>query len=1336
MRIHPRILNALVAVSCLLSFDTEGQTHIRQVTERDGLSYRWVLDITQDDRGFLWFATYDGLNRFDGREFVTYKHSDIDSNTISSSLVYHVAADSQGGIWTYGVDLVLNRIDLATGIAHRVDRYRKDGLAYDNVRVNLKHFAPLTTGEFVILFQAKDMPRCDFWRYVPEEDLLEHIISIPAGGATINYFSERTDGKIWLWGLGIGYYLVNFEKRTFEYFPVPAIGAKTPAGVSIPIDAHHTVWYPSNDARDEPIKKIDLPAGIRLDRISHVRNDNASGLWLNYGDSTLYRLDPATGSLEKFTDAFFGESADHRAMQRIYKDRDGAYWSGHFYGAARFENAPKWFDVYLAEPITGSNPGPSQFSAREMIEYGSDKLIVRGDSSQLMIVDVRTGEAVPLTRRPAPSVGNKTPTGIHSMLVDRQGSLWSNQGPALVRTNLTTGIFDVFQGPPVPVSDHPRIFQDAAGRIWWCGATGVSLFDRDRQVMTPLSLELPAGVDFTFAIYDPGTDQIHGACPEGIYTLDCASGTGFRTTVFQERERDYRIMAILHWKEEYWLSTNNGLIRFDPATGDRSIYTRKDGLPSDIVYAALGSGTDLWLSTHNGLCRLDPTRRRVSIFYEEHGLPNNEFNRWSCLQARDGRIYFGGLNGFVGFHPEDLAPSASTAGPLSLLEIATFHEKRDETVSVPIDPYTPLSTLRISPYQRTIAFRYILPHFQDVERVQYFHFLEGLEHDWIDNGHQNDARYIQVPPGEYTFRVKATGPAGTPAANEIAVRLVVMQYWYLRWWAVTTYIGLALLGVWIVYRYQLSRRLERQEVVRVRELEAVKSRMYTNITHEFRTPLTVMLGMNETVNAYAAAGELDKVQHATEMVGRNARNLLDLVNQMLDLSKLESGMQDIHAEYADVMAYLRYRLEAFQSYAAGKHIRVNFNPGQSELFMDFDPDRVSHIVNNLMSNAIKFTPAGGQIDVSAAWVVRSGRPFLEFSVRDTGVGIEKDKIDHVFDRFYQAGTVPWREGEGTGVGLSLVHELVKLLGGQITVESEPGVGSVFTVLLPIVERGTTGDSPDTPVIPLAEKATEDVDENGDVDEKPLVLVVEDSVDVAHYIRTCIEQGYRTVTAADGNEGIRLAIELIPDVIISDVMMPGADGYQLCRSVKQDERTSHIPVILLTAKADQEARIEGLEQGADAYLAKPFDRKELLIRLRNLLTLRAELQRRYTQADHDRPAPEEAGSRDEFILKVRSRILEHLQDEDFDVNALCRLAHVSRAQLHRKLTAVTGQSASQLIRHVQLERARELLRQPDLSISEVAYQAGFKTQAHFSRVFSETCGEPPSEYRRKHLPGAI
>jgi DNA-binding response OmpR family regulator/nitrogen-specific signal transduction histidine kinase len=554
------------------------------------------------------------------------------------------------------------------------------------------------------------------------------------------------------------------------------------------------------------------------------------------------------------------------------------------------------------------------------------------------------------------------------------------------------------------------------------------------------------------------------------------------------------------------------------------------------------------------------------------------------------------------------------------------------------------------------------------------------------------------------------------------------------------YTLLSAVALWAVYawrkrRWLLKMQLEQEhhEAERLKELDTLKTRLYTNITHEFRTPLTVILGMAEQLQATVQEAGRNKLA----AIRRSGTALLRLVNQMLDLSKLESGAMPIQRIQGDIMPFLRYQLEAFHSLAESKGIRLEFDAEPASLVGSYDSEKVETIVTNLLSNALKFTPAG-----KVQLRVRHTGETLLIQVLDTGAGIKPEAIPFVFDRFYQAETAADRPAEGTGIGLALTKELVKLLGGDISVQSKAGEGTEFTVQLPFDATSPTPGKATSPTLgggvvsnaaslKMAPQGFETTPPPyvGDVASKPVLLIVEDNTDVVFYLQSLLQNAYRINVAADGSAGLAQALEHVPDIILSDVMMPGMDGFELCKILKTDIRTSHIPIILLTAKADISSKIEGLQHGADAYLAKPFHKEELFVRLDKLLESRKRLQARYSNAGSELPTAPSPTLEDAFMQQVRSILETHLGDEDFGVSELCKALAMSRAQLYRKFQALTNQPVAHYFRDLRLHKAKSLLRDTDLHISEIAYQVGFKDPAHFTRAFAEAFGVSPREWRK-------
>ena len=530
---------------------------------------------------------------------------------------------------------------------------------------------------------------------------------------------------------------------------------------------------------------------------------------------------------------------------------------------------------------------------------------------------------------------------------------------------------------------------------------------------------------------------------------------------------------------------------------------------------------------------------------------------------------------------------------------------------------------------------------------------------------------------------------------------------------------------------------------RAEQAEMVKTRLYTNISHEFRTPLTIIQGMSEKViEAPEVWGE-----KGGEMIRRNSDQLLFLVNQMLDLRKLESNSLHLQMIQGDIISYLRYIIESFHSLAESKEIRIEFHTDTHKLLMDHDPPRTLQILSNLLSNAIKFTPRGGTVGLRIRLLTpQTGQhASLKILVSDTGMGIPRADLPHIFNRFYQGESAQTRKGEGTGIGLALTKELVHLLGGTVSVRSTEDEGTTFEVILPISRQAPLSEasglveasplSAEAKDIPLEEVV------GSPANDKPLVLLVEDNADVVQYLIACLQNDYRLEVAMDGQQGIEKALEIIPDLVVTDVMMPEKDGFEVAQFLKNDERTSHIPIIMLTAKADVDSKIEGLERGADAYLPKPFHPPELLVRLKKLLELRQKLRSYYlnlagrTTEQANRPELElalevtvESTAETLFVQKVRSLIEAQLLNPDLKVETLCRELGMSHSQLHRKLTALTGYSTNRFIRYIRLSKARNLLATPDITISEAAYEAGFSDPDYFTRTFKKEYGMTPTVYR--------
>lgn len=543
--------------------------------------------------------------------------------------------------------------------------------------------------------------------------------------------------------------------------------------------------------------------------------------------------------------------------------------------------------------------------------------------------------------------------------------------------------------------------------------------------------------------------------------------------------------------------------------------------------------------------------------------------------------------------------------------------------------------------------------------------------------------------------------------------------WNLILYAVTLLITTIVFFVFALMAQQIYTNLERREAERQKEISDAKTRLYTNITHEFRTPLTVILGMAGSVKD----NRQNNIPGKMDTIIKNGKNLLQLVDQMLDLSKLESGRMSVNKISANIIPFLKYVFQLQEFYAEEKNISMRFSSESQSYEIEFDPEKLASIVSNLIGNAIKFTPDGGQISLR----VYHKDENICVEVKDNGIGIPPEKQETIFDRFYQVdGEITRKEG-GAGIGLAITRELVHLLKGTIEVSSTPGVGTVFTVKLPcnaVTEKPVPAEGAE---IETGYDSPDDVLQITSKDQKRL-LIIEDNPDVVGYLKACYHNYFSIYAARDGIEGYHLAVEEIPDIIISDVMMPKMDGFELCKKLKEDYRTSHIPIILLTAKADIPSRIEGLETGADAYIVKPFNQQELLVRMQKLLELRRRLFRRYSSGGRlEFSGDPVIQKEDKFIEKLNEIIRENMSDEAFNVNVLCREMAMGKSQLYWKFKALTNQSVAKYIRTARLQKAKELLQTTSMNVSEVGYRVGMKSISTFSQLFKEEFGESPRNF---------
>ena len=669
-------------------------------------------------------------------------------------------------------------------------------------------------------------------------------------------------------------------------------------------------------------------------------------------------------------------------------------------------------------------------------------------------------------------------------------------------------------------------------------------------------------------------------------------------------------------------------------------------------------------------------------------------------------------------------------------------------ITIPDDPnfsmasdISPLKDLILDYQHNNFSLEFSAIEMTAPGKILYRHKLEGFDKGWIESDWKNrSATYTNLTEGKYTFHVRASNRHGVWSENETTLNVVILPPPWRTWWAYSLY-ALSIIGTILLWRnYEVKRVKLKHRAEHLAEVDHLKSRFFANISHEFRTPITLVLGPLK--DHYKQLSNPDQ-KNVIGSVIRNGQRLQRLINQLLDLSKVEAGKMGLHASCLDLVQLLREITSSYESLAKEKNIRYFFYPEVRELMVYADEEKIEKIIHNLLSNAFKFTKEDGEIILN----LKIHEKAAVISVSDSGIGIPGDQLNKLFDQFYQVDSSQTRGYEGSGLGLALAKDLVELHHGKISVVSKEGKGTTFTVTLPlgkehlqkdeIVDRGETVKAglvaedfvPSNGRETLME--TEKVRENGTASESPVLLIVEDNIDMRQYIRKTLSAHYQIIEAENGKDGVKKAEENMPDLVISDVMMPEMDGITMTAKLKEDIHTSHIPVILLTAKATEESKISGLNTGADDYLVKPFNSNELILRVRNMIESRIRV-REKVRLEFMRGGPrKDAISADEKLLqKVKEVILNRLSDEQLSVDSLAEEIGLSRAHFYRKVTALTGLPVNELIRGFRLERAAQLLTQQWGPVAQVAYEVGFSNPSYFSKCFKDKFGVSPSEYPLK------
>ena len=1092
-------------------------------------------------------------------------------------------------------------------------------------------------------------------------------------------------------------------------------------------------------------------------------------LWLGT-DEGLDLLDTRTGAVRAMQSNMRDRhSLTAKSVRCVYIDRQGLYWLGTIRGGVnKYDKNLNLFNLVQSNAFDEKGlPAPIVTS---FVEAKSGQVYVGTEGGGLNLFDRNTK----LFQHFKIQSGRKGSSGRLVILAmektRRNNLLLGTFSDGLFEWNPANGGYrQLLPGTGAGDLNSAAIFcvkEDRKGNVWvGTNGGGINVLNEKLEVTVRYTPNPQKSNDVALPINGYIRDIVedregkfwiatHGG---GIAVLNPVTGTFTIYNTANSGLPNDKVLSLLEdSRGNIWAGTlGGGLGLFDKKTNQFSRLTEKDGLQNNAVYKVLEDQNGrIWVSTNRGISSIDAATKKISNYNYHNGVQHSNFVLGSGLRLQDGELFFGGLEGFNYFHPASLKFNTNVP-TLLLTDLRIANQSVTPSEKGPIKEQISVANEINLDYKQNFALRFVGLNYTSPEQNQYAYQLEGFDKAWNYIGNTTTASYTNLDPGEYTFRVKASNNDGVWNNEGTSIKIIVHPPFWRTTFAYLFYV-LAIIALVFYFRHRSLAKLkrkfvleqekmkaeqDRKEAERIHELDRMKIKFLTNLSHDFRTPISLILGPVDTLLAQEKTGS--STGHLS-IIKRNARRLLNLVNQLLDFRKMEAHELKLQATEGELVHFVKEVADSFRDFSERKKIEFTVQSGIETLYTRFDHDKIERILFNLLSNAFKFTLEGGHIrlaltkdesasDASTFWV--------SIAVSDTGIGIPADKKEKIFEHFFQSPTAEAILNQGTGIGLSITKEFVTMQGGTINVESEQGKGAVFTVLLPFtpLEAPTTSSESVQEELPAvtgadsldeAEEGSDVVLKNGSADQ-PSILIVEDNDDFRFYLKDNLRLHYKVFEAANGKEGWQKALAQHPQLIVSDVNMPLMDGLAFSKKIKSDKRTSHIPLILLTALTGEADQMKGLETGANDYITKPFNFELLNAKIKNLLVLNSTLKNTYTKQIKVLTPEVKVESEDEKLLATIMLYLEeNLTNSQLSVEELSRHVGMSRSSLYSRLLELTGQTPVEYIRSVKLDKAAVLLQKSDLNIAQVAYSVGFSTPNYFAKSFKAKFNLLPSEYVNK------
>lgn len=1340
----------------------------------NGLSHNQVNTMLKDSKGFMWFGTLSGLNKYDGYKFKIYKHIEGDTTSLNDDFIVSIAEGPENKLWIETRN-GYNIYDPATEhFSHDTGRYLR------SINIPGKGLNAVKKDRFGNFWFLN--VNSGIYKYQASTKTTIHISNQP-GFATSIYSNTVADitsdskGNIWLvYNKGMlermdpKTYRVNYRK---QLSPLPW-GLNT--GYRVFIDRQDDVWafvptYSSGvyyiNSTQTVVKHIDKGSGsdgLNTNVVSNLIQDDKDRIWIATDHGGVNLLDKKDFKIKYITNREDdSKTIGQNSIIMLYKDDTGIIWVGTYKrGLSYYHESIIKFPLYTHHL---SDPGSLSFSdVNKFIEDKYGNLWLGTNGGGLVYFNRKNGSFKKYLHD-ANNPNSLTNNVIVTMFLDHEQKLW---------IGTYFGGLDCFDGKTFKHYRHNDAIPGSLSedRVWsiiedsgnnlWVGtlAGGLNLLNRKTDTFKHYKLKLgdQQGLysNYISALMDDSHKNLWIVTSFGVDVLNRKTGK-FSHYIHDEKNPNSLVNnntnSILEDSSGLiWISTREGLSVLDPAKNKFTNITRADGLPDNtVIEMREDDNHNIWASTPNGLSNIIVTRGADKIgfrfvnYNERDGLQGREFTMNAAYKTSSGELIFGGGNGFNIFKPANLRTSKNSPA-LVFTDFQVFNksitvgEKFYGKVILP-QAITQTNSVELNHNENVFGIEFAALNYFDADKVKFEYMMQGFDKTWIPADNlTRKVVYTNLDAGNYTFKVRASNP-GYWNSKEILLHVTILPPWWKTTFAYILY-ALAFVGALFYLRHRGIQKIraqfvlekEREETQRLHELDLMKIKFFTNVSHEFRTPLSLIMA---PVDKIIKQTQEPEIQKQLLLVNRNAKRLLNLVNQLLDFRKMEHQELKLHNHPGDIIGFIRELSYSFTDVAEQKGIDFVFDAEVDEFKTSFDQDKIERIIFNLLSNAYKFTQTGGHVSVLLYFKdgIDLQHRQLEIKVMDTGIGIQKDKLDKIFEPFFQNDIPGSMLNQGSGIGLSITKEFVRLHGGEITVESEFNQGSCFTVLLPL-QQSDMQLFTDTPLLlEHTEDVVFDLNTNRSAQiretrdgKKPTVLLVEDNEDFRFYIKDNLKDSFNIIEAENGKKGWQKALAQHPNLVVSDIAMPEMNGIELCQKIKSDTRTSHIPVILLTAMAGEEQQLKGLGTGASDYMTKPFNFEILLSKIKNILSQQEHMRKTYQKQVEAKPTEMHVDSPEEvFIKKVLVLIDNNISNPNFSVEELSSDMCVSRYTLYKKILQMTGKTPNELVRQMRLKRAAQLLETGHLTISQICHKVGFKSQKYFVRTFKAEFNTIPSRY---------